>query len=650
MTMTANSPARLKLTAFFTAIILACLAINCGKEAPQTNLVLIGVDTLRPDHLGCYGYGRSTSPNIDRFAEGGVLFENVMSPCPWTLPSFATIFTSLYPSQHGAVGSRTAMRDGFPTLASLLMENGYATGAIINAPYLKGKFKMDRGFDFYYMTPPEGRDANGTTEDALRWIDDNSTGPFFIFAHYFDPHIPYAPPAPYDTIFDPDYAGKVRKPYNPKWLPRARLHGLDRVTNLKQADRDHIKALYDGEVAFTDAAIGGLIDGLEARGLIENTLIVFLSDHGEEFFEHGGFEHGHSLFNELLRAPLILSLPGRIPEGRRVPGQVRLVDVMPTLLDLLGIESRDHFEGRSLAGMLEGDGTTNRGGNGQGGESHPVDEARTGGDARCLIPHDFAYAEALLYGGEQKSLTAYPWKLIYEMQEGETSLFNLEDDPEELEDLAGREDESREVKTPVRGVPSEPAPADDPRALEARTALEQELFRTLFDVSDTWYVEMGGGDATHRFAVNIRTDVIRGSGRIKFSRLIDGNRILPIEAAGMANMGPSRIDLQNIVTDKPLTIAFQPASGQSPVQFDLYIDGESASSRTFIGRSMERPVTMPFLESMENLEAPAIGRPRREPDGPYFHVWVSPTPYREDAAIDLDEETTRELKSVGYLQ
>jgi arylsulfatase A-like enzyme len=633
--ITTSMPARLRLAAFLAAMILACLVISCGQKAPTTNLVLIGVDTLRPDHLGCYGYDRATSPNIDRLAEGGVLFENVMSPCPWTLPSFATIFTSLYPSQHGATGSRTAMREGFPTLASLLMENGYATGAIINAPYLKGKYKMDRGFDFYYMTPPEGRDADGTTEDALRWIDDNSAGPFFMFAHYFDPHIPYVPPAPYDSIFDPGYAGKVRKPYNPKWLPRARLHGFERVTNLNQADRDHIKALYDGEVAFTDAAIGDLIDGLKARGLTENTLIVLLSDHGEEFFEHGGFEHGHTLYNELLRAPLILSQPGRIPEGRRVSGQARLVDILPTLLDILGVDCESHLEGRSLSGTLS---------EGAGGETRP------GGRAGCMFPHDFAYAEAMLYGGEQKSLTAYPWKLIYEMQDAKTSLFNLEEDPGELDDLADEGEATGVEETGPEEIRAEAARMKDERTLKARTALEQELYRTLFDVSDTWYVEMGGAGDTHRFDVNIRTDVIRGSGRIGFSKVIDGDTILPIDTAGMANMGPSRIDLRNILTDRPLTIAFQPASLKSPVQFDLYIDGEPASSRTFIGKSMERPLTMPFLESMENLEAPAIGRPLREPDGPYFHVWVRPTPYSEDSGIDLDEETTRELKSVGYLQ
>ncbi|MGD8628434.1 MAG: sulfatase [bacterium] len=628
------------------AVILVCLGINCGNETPTTNLVLIGVDTLRPDHLGCYGYGPSTSPNIDRLAENGVLFENVVSPCPWTLPSFASIFTSLYPSQHGASGPRSALRKGFPTLASILLENGYATGAIINAPYLKGKFHMDRGFDFYYMTPPEGRDADGTTEDALRWIDDNSTGTFFMFAHYFDTHIPYAPPAPYDSLFDPGYAGKVRKPFNPKWLPRARLHGLERITKLNQADRDHIEALYDGEVAYTDAAIGDLIDGLEARGLTDNTLIVFLSDHGEEFFEHGGFEHGHSLFGELLRVPLILSLPGRIPEGRRVAEQVRLVDVLPTLLDLLGFEPEDHFEGRSLAGLLGSEGRMNeRGGNGPAREG-----ARPGGGSRPLLPHDFAYSEALLYGGEQKSLTTYPWKLIYDMQEQQASFFNLEDDPGEQvsladgpkdiapEDSADEESRTREIR------------AGNIKAKQAQARLEQELYQTIFDISDTWFVEMGGGGGAHRFDLNVRTDVIPGSGRIRISRLIEDGRIVPIDTAGLANIGPSRIDLQNIVTNEPITVAFQPASLKAPVQFDLYIDGEAASSRTFIGRSMQRPVTMPFLESMENLEAPAIGRPLREPDGPYFHVWVKPTLYREDSGIELDEETTQELKAVGYLQ
>jgi hypothetical protein len=206
--------------------------------------VIIGVDTLRPDHLGCYGYDRKASPNIDDLAGQGVLFEHVVAPSPWTLPSFATVFTSLHPTQHGADGQRSAVRDNVPTLASILKANGYATGAIINAPFLKGHYKVNRGFDFYYMTPPEGRAADGTTRDALEWIDENMGGPFFMFAHYFDPHIPYGPPPPYDTLFDPDYAGRIKSPYNPPGLPRFRNSGFTDMESLSEADWNHIRSLY----------------------------------------------------------------------------------------------------------------------------------------------------------------------------------------------------------------------------------------------------------------------------------------------------------------------------------------------------------------------------------------------------------------------
>ena len=129
-------------------LVAACAAVSCGSRDDATNVVLIGVDTLRPDHLGCYGYDRNTSPNIDRFVGESVLFENVFSQAPWTLPSFATVFTSLYPTQHGAVHLNASLRPSVPTLAEILRDSGYATGAIVNGPYLKARFKVNRGFDF----------------------------------------------------------------------------------------------------------------------------------------------------------------------------------------------------------------------------------------------------------------------------------------------------------------------------------------------------------------------------------------------------------------------------------------------------------------------------------------------------------------------
>jgi len=508
------------------AIISLCLVFTCGKDEPSLNLVLIGVDTLRRDHLGCYGYHRNTSPNIDGLARRGVLFENVVSTCPWTLPAFATVFTSLYPTQHGATGARTPMRTSFPTLASLLKDNGYATGAIINAPYLKARFKVDRGFDLYQMPPSDGRVADGTTEDALKWIEENKEHPFFIFVHYFDPHIPYSPPAPYDTLFDPDYTGTMKMANIPNGLPRLRSRGFREMAAASDADWNHIRSLYDGEIAFADEAIGSLLKGLDERDLTRNTLIVFLSDHGEEFYEHGGFEHGHTLFDELIKVPLIFSLPGRFLEDVRMARQVRLVDVEPTILELLGITAGTRLEGVSLAPLLAG------GGGVQGG-----------GD--CLLPPGIGYAEALLYGEEKKSVTAHPWKLIYDMKSGDMSFYNLEEDPGELEDLSAGMNQSSDL-------------------------LQQALFKTLFAVSDTWYVEMGGGDEPHRFDLSISCDVTRGYTRFELHKMVDrdGN-ILPTDALGTTTIRPSRIKIQNLRTQEPVTVAFKPGRMDVPIRFDL---------------------------------------------------------------------------------
>ncbi len=177
-------------------VVLVALLVACGADDRPLNVLIIGVDTLRPDHLGCYGYHRDTSPAIDELANESTLFENAISQSPWTLPSFGSIFTSLYPSQHGAMSAVSKMRETFPTLATILSDKGYATGAIVNASVLKHEYGINRGFEHYDPAPLEGRNADGTTRDALAWVDNNPGRPFLLFAHYFDPHEPYAPPPP----------------------------------------------------------------------------------------------------------------------------------------------------------------------------------------------------------------------------------------------------------------------------------------------------------------------------------------------------------------------------------------------------------------------------------------------------------------------
>ena len=586
-----------------------CLCIACGEGKPRLNLVLIGVDTLRRDHLGCYGYKRNTSPNIDEFAAEGVLFENVVAPSPWTLPSFATVFTSLHPTQHGAEGSRSALSEDIPTLATLLRANGYATGAIVNAPYLKGHHGVDRGFDFYYMTPPEGRAADGTTTDALAWIDENCDRPFFMFAHYFDPHIPYEPPAPFDSIFDPEYTGRIKSPYNPKGLPRFRDRGFEQMESLSDADWNHIRSLYDGEIAFTDEAVGDLLRGLEERGLKDNTLIVFLSDHGEEFFEHHGFEHGHSLYDELVKVPMVFALPGVLPAGSTIARQVRLLDVQPTVLEMLGITPWTEPEGVSVLPLMTGSG-----GPAPAGAS--------------LLPTEIALSEAILYGDDRKSLSAYPWKLIYNIKKDEIALFNLAEDPGELTDLSGE-------------------------SIESLSLLEQTLYRTLLNISDTWFLEIAGGDEPHIFDLHVSSEAVRGAGHFKFHKVIDSDgNILATDAVGTAAIEPSVIEIQNLEVKEPLTLAFKLMQAKAPIEFDLKIDGRPAVQSVFIGETLSQPTMMPFTEKAPPPESEAtdLCNPDHRPDGPYYLLWLHRSQYQEGSTITLDGETKRQLRAVGYIQ
>jgi arylsulfatase A-like enzyme len=589
------------------ALIAISLVLGCGESKPRPNVILIGVDTLRRDHLGCYGYGRATSPNIDDLARRGSLFEHAVASSPWTLPSFATVFTSLYPSQHGAKGTMSPMGKTFPTLASVLRDNGYTTGATVNAPFLKDSYGVARGFDFYDMASPEDRVADGTTDDALGWIDTNGEEPFLLFVHYFDPHLPYSPPAPYDTLFCPHYSGTVPNPYDPTSLPLIRDRGFKQLESLSPEDWNRIESLYDGEIAFADASIGALLEGLDQRGLLENTLIVFMSDHGEEFFEHYGFEHGHTLYEELIKIPLMFSLPGTVPEDRSITRQVRLVDVMPTILDMLDIPVPTGAEGVSLLPLMAGSGE--------------VPRARV-----AALPPEIAFSEALLYGQEQKSLSAYPWKLIYNLVTEEASLYNLAEDAAEHENLSGQ-------------------------AVPTQAILEKTLFELIFGTSDTWFLEMAGGEEPHRYDIRIEGKDKRGPAPFSIHKFIDtrGN-ILPTDTFGNTDIKPSGIDIRDLHVKDRLVLAFKMEKSRASVGFDIRIDGEPATSRTFIGASLSRPASMPFVERSSGGNIMGKARAADMPAGPYCLIWMDRTSYGEGAAIELDEATKRELRSLGYIQ
>jgi arylsulfatase A-like enzyme len=316
----------------------------CHFRDHRLNFILISIDTLRADHLGAYGYPRPTSPSLDRLAAESILFESVISQAPWTLPSHVTMLTSLYPSTHHATVDATAMDRSIPTLATLLRAEGFATAAFIDHVFVSSIYGFDRGFDRF---DEQGGGAARIPQRALEWIGKQAGRPFFLFVHLYDPHCPYSPPAGYGELFRSresrlfDLKGKCGNSH------------LNQM-GLTPGQVAHIIDQYDGEIAHLDARLGVFFAGLRDAAVWEKTLLMVTSDHGEEFLEHGQIGHERTVYDEVLRVPWIVRVPGRRPG--RVEPTVRLIDLPPTALDLLGVDVPPQFQGASLVPLL------NRGG------------------------------------------------------------------------------------------------------------------------------------------------------------------------------------------------------------------------------------------------------------------------------------------------
>jgi arylsulfatase A-like enzyme len=332
----------------------------------KPNVLVLSIDALRADHLGCYGYARPTSPNLDALAGRGVLFERAISTAPWTLPSYGTLFTGLEPEHHragvstareAAFGTNRDVRNGdyealnseCATLAGLLAERGYSTAGFVSNPFLDPLTRIDRGFGAWtqYLNR-----AEAGVDLAESWIGAQGQTPWFLFLHLFDPHGPYAPPPPFDERF----AGRAFTSV-PNYPPT--LEDL-RAVEPGAATKKLLVDFYDGEIAYVDAQVARLLAFLDARGLTENTLIVLHSDHGEEFWEHGSCEHGLTLFEETLRVPLAFVMPGRLRPGLRVAQRTSTVDVFATILELVGANAPKGLDGRSLVPLLDGQPLTPR--------------------------------------------------------------------------------------------------------------------------------------------------------------------------------------------------------------------------------------------------------------------------------------------------
>jgi arylsulfatase A-like enzyme len=341
-------------------VLLALLGVLAGcrpvaSRRPR-NVLLISIDSLRADRLGCQGNPRRSSPALDRLAAAGARFARAYAPSSWTLPSHATLLSGTTQARHGAVAPDRPMRDDVTTLATRLAAQGYHTRGVFSGPFLEARYGFDRGFGEYVScegfaeTSPNRLDRSHSTRTSecvrnrvTKWSRTDGKAPFFWFVHLWDVHYDYVPPARYVRRFDPDYAGR---------LDGRRIAGTGFLGNASQRDVAHLLACYDGEVRWVDDTIARLLHHMQRTGRLDDTLVVVTADHGDEFHEHGFKMHRRTVYGEVVHVPLILVGPG-VPRGRVVETPVGLVDVAPTVLDLLGLPATG-MDGRSLRPLMDG--------------------------------------------------------------------------------------------------------------------------------------------------------------------------------------------------------------------------------------------------------------------------------------------------------
>ncbi len=383
---------------------------GCGRPVPGQNIILITIDTLRSDHLGCYGYPLDTTPAIDRLANESVLFRNAITPRPKTAPSLASILTGLYPHTHGVRINWVPLPEEFSTLPELLRKKGYRTAAVVGNYVLKRKYSgLDQGFYMYddrMSTRVFNRNlwektASEVNESALKWLEENRDHRFFLWIHYMDPHGPYTPPPEYEDFFvrsrrDQVFVDDIPRYQQLPWIP---------VRN-GNSDAELYRAAYDREIRYCDDAIGRLLVRLDELGLDE-AVIVLTGDHGESLGEHDYyFEHGKYVYDQSSRIPLIIHIPGRTGPTE-VLEQVNVMSIAPTIIDLAGGEAPAGMEASSLLPLLSGD---------------------TGGG------EEFIFIERK---NDLKAIRTDRWKYIRNLLRGGEELYDLEKDPAETRNVAG---------------------------------------------------------------------------------------------------------------------------------------------------------------------------------------------------------------------
>lgn len=546
------------------------------KRKPQdTNVILIGIDTLRSDHVSFRQYPQKTVPHIDRLAQTGAAFENCLSVAPWTLPSFFSIMTSTYPSVH-LYGTKVLWSRGrmarfrgvslwtigtispdyrIKTLAEILREEDYYTAAFVNNYFLSVQFEFDRGFDEFN---PYSSTAEKGIDQVLPWLERHKEGKFFLFIHFMDPHHV----ALFGMSQKPDYFGNTG----------------DRAT------RTEIDA-YDQKIRFCDEQIGRLMESLKEAGLAQDTLVVVTADHGEEFSDHGGYGHGHSVYNEVLLVPLIFHLP-RWEEDRRIlPERVTTLDIAPTILQILGLPLPTYYQGKSLMPLIHGNTIS----------SQPI------------------FAECVGSGHEKKAVFQDDYKLIYTTNVNSFEFYNLKDDPTETENLIG-------------------------------TLLDVEY--RMREVLESFLMQSNSGI---QVMIKPRSDLQTYKGTLSttstFTRVTPWFLTKPAVFQTSQDSKVIRFKLED--TDEANGFAFDVVRSDATIKLELTQTDNQAPTKLYLGSSTANPGRSPIAFDKSTLQALSTpSGPDIRAEG--IHVWLKKGG-RASRPVQIDADAKEKLEALGYL-
>jgi arylsulfatase A-like enzyme len=638
----------------WTAVLL--LVAGCGGSSPHANLdrkpvpvILYLVDTLRADHLGCYGYERDTSPALDALAADGVRFESCQATSSWTKPASASVLTGLLPSQHGAVHKVSALPTQHLLAAEAFQAAGYRTGAFGANGFIFGTEQgFSRGFDVFKSG---GAILGGDSEHmdvrsdvlvdaALDWVREAPDEPFFLYVHAIDPHDPYVPTEPFQDRFT------------------TAIPGLDQATtvahlvqrsDLGQAELNRTIGLYDAEIAFADQELGKLLTGLKDLGLYDEALVVFVADHGEEFRDHGGFGHNPMMYQEVVRVPLVVKFPDSFEQpalrGAVHNQRVSQVDVLPTLMDAVGLEL-DESDSKKLAG----------------------DSLLAKVLDPILDPLDvITISEADVSGTYTKSITQGDWKYIRTWTPFEDErLYDLAKDPMELRDLAPA---APSKLAELRELLSALVSKEDrgwTLSIQNRTAAPLRLTGLLqFDGPplaglDPLHMELNAEDMNLRDGPigQGQLEIDAPQGKVQSMRATIGAKVLPlvlqVNEPVPAYRGRAAWFYMVLEAGDQDACVFIPGAGTGNLRLSIFAEGATATPEyVFLGPDQVHPDAMPVdFDELDSRASEFIipGQPNPESiatDLP-IAVWIWKNLDLQAGEIVLSEDTEAHLRELGY--